>query len=75
MNPETFSRKIFWHPAFFSCVFRLKWATDSGEKWATDSAGKWATDSGGMWVQFSGTSGTVDSVTGTVDSVAGMVAQ
>jgi hypothetical protein len=58
-----------------TCVFRSKWATDSGGKWATDSAGKWATDSGGMWVQFSGTSGTVDSVTGTVDSVTGMVAQ
>ena len=30
------------------CVFRSKWATDSGKKWATDSASKWATDSGGI---------------------------
>ena len=49
------------------CVFRSKWATDSG--------GKWATDSGGMWVQLSPVTGTLDSVAGTVDSVAGMVAQ
>jgi hypothetical protein len=48
------------------CVFRSKWATDSGGMWATDSAGEWATDSGGMWVQFSGMSGMVDSVTGMV---------
>ncbi len=48
------------------CVFRSKWASDSGEEWATDSASKWATGSGGMWVQFSGRSGTVDSVTGMV---------
>ena len=58
-----------------NCVFRSKWAGDSGEQWATDSAGKWATHSGGMWVQFLGTSGMVDSVTGTLDSVAGTVAQ
>jgi hypothetical protein len=48
------------------CVFRSKWATDSGEEWATHSGGKWATDSGGMWVHFSGTTGMVDSVTGMV---------
>ena len=57
------------------CVFRSKWATDSGGMWATDSGGKWATDSGGMWVQVSPVTGMLDSVTGTVDSVTGMVAQ
>ena len=30
------------------CVFRSKWATDSGKKWATDSASNWAADSGAM---------------------------
>jgi hypothetical protein len=57
-----------------ACVFRSKWAADSGGMWATDSGGKWATDSGEMWVQLSPVTGTLDSVTGTVDSVTGMVA-
>ena len=34
--------------AVVTCVFRSKWATDSGKKWATDSASNWATDSGGI---------------------------
>ena len=56
------------------CVFRSKWATDSGGMWATDSGGKWATDSGVMWVQLSPVTGMLESVTGRLDSVTGMVA-
>ena len=37
-----------WDLVISLCVFRSKWATDSGKKWATDSASKWATDSGGI---------------------------